>query len=85
MPEEHVSILRFLDWAAADEEHEPSGYLHSRTKKLHPNIPPVRAPFETETGEYRSIGQKERYEKRKIASEALEELRDELFAGEWDG
>lgn len=68
MPESHISILKQLDWAASDEDHEP-----------------IRAPFETDTGEYRSIGQKERYEKRKLALEAHAQLREEFFAGEWDG
>lgn len=84
MPAEHISILKYLDWAAADEDHEPSEYMAIIEGSLLNNHS-VRAPFETETGEYRSIGQKERYEKRKNALEAHENLREELFAGEWDG
>lgn len=49
------------------------------------NIYKVRAPTEAEDGQYRSQGQKERYERRKLAIEALEVVREELFAGEWDG
>lgn len=67
MPEEHTTILKYLDWASVDEEHDP-----------------IRAPIEPE-GEYRSEGQKGRYEKRRQIIEAYERLREELFAGEWDG
>lgn len=45
----------------------------------------VRAPIEPETGEYRSAGQQARYDKRRMAQDALEQVREELFSGEWDG
>ncbi|KAG8778613.1 tRNA (adenine(58)-N(1))-methyltransferase non-catalytic subunit trm6 [Serendipita sp. 397] len=46
---------------------------------------PIRAPIEPPTGEYKSEGQRERYEKRRQALEAQAQLREDLFAGEWDG
>lgn len=84
MPEGHISILSFLDWASADEEHDPSTYTHTTSRNTL-KVLLVRAPFETDTGEFRSIGQKERYEKRKNAMDALDQLREELFTGQWDG
>ncbi|KAI0714889.1 Gcd10p-domain-containing protein [Earliella scabrosa] len=46
---------------------------------------PIIASSEPPSGKFKSDGQRARLNKRKVASDALMQTRDELFAGEFDG
>ena len=86
MSEKYTSILRHLDWAAVDEEHVPGRSDVVKISDIALTIRHiVRAPIEPDSGEYRSAGQQARYDKRRMAQDALEQVREELFSGEWDG
>ncbi|RPD57093.1 Gcd10p-domain-containing protein [Lentinus tigrinus ALCF2SS1-6] len=46
---------------------------------------PIMASTEPPSGKFKSDGQRNRLNKRKVASDALMQTREELFAGEFDG
>ncbi|OBZ80015.1 tRNA (adenine(58)-N(1))-methyltransferase non-catalytic subunit TRM6 [Grifola frondosa] len=79
-----ASTLSSLNWATADED------TTHRVRLIPPiqrktDIFPVLAPSDPPSGKFKSDGQRSRLSKRKAASDALLQTREELFAGEFDG
>ena len=77
-------VLLSLNWATADEDYIPSKCsLH--TLEIHSNTELVVVPpSELPSDEIKSDRQKSRLRKRKSINDALNNTRDELFAGEFD-
>ena len=77
-------IMASLNWATADEEYTPSmsGQLTSAHRS---DGFPVIASTEPPAGKFKSDGQRARINKRKVASDALMQTREDLFAGEFEG
>ena len=77
-------VLLSLNWATADEDYVPSKCslhmfeIHSNTELV------VVPPSELPSDEIKSDRQKSRLRKRKGINDALNNTRDELFAGEFD-
>lgn len=78
-----ASTFKWTDWAAVDEEYTPSMYLIYCVSCQLLICGSVRAP--TAVQEFKSDGQKDRIRKRKAVADLADSMRQDLFAGEWNG
>ncbi|KAL7285496.1 hypothetical protein ACG7TL_000593 [Trametes sanguinea] len=81
-------VLSSLNWATADEEYTPSMVVFRDARTADWLIifrRTVIASTEPPAGKFKSDGQRARLNKRKIASDALMQTREDLFAGEFEG
>lgn len=79
-----ASIMASLNWATADEDYTPSRWLPYVQNQC-TDLLIVVASSEPPAGKFKSDGQRTRLNKRKVASDALMQTREELFNGEFDG
>jgi tRNA (adenine58-N1)-methyltransferase non-catalytic subunit len=79
-----ADVLSSLNWATADETYTPRRFLYTR-KVVMPESCTVVLSAEPALGSYGSEKHKARLTKRKTASDALFNIREELFSGEFEG
>jgi tRNA (adenine-N(1)-)-methyltransferase non-catalytic subunit len=80
-----ANVLSSLNWGTADEAYTPSWFLYPFKKKT-VNVSSRIVVLSTEPARgYGSEKHKTRLSKRKTASDTLFSVREELFAGEFEG
>ena len=83
-----ANVLSSLNWGTADEAHTPSWVPSSNLflkKTVNASSQIVVLSAEPARGSYGSEKHKTRLSKRKTTSNALFSVREELFAGEFEG
>ncbi len=86
-PASITNVLISLNWATAEEDYTPSMYETVFAVPLFflKKNPPVLPPSNIPTDQLKSDRQKHRLNKRKAVEDLLNNTREELFAGEFDG
>ena len=78
------SVISSLNWATVDEDYTPSKCRSPSMLPSFVTLHVVLPPMEPSSGEFRSERQKQRLNKRKMATDGLFNTRTELFSGEFE-